>query len=245
MAATPESAQQVDYIGQELELFQLAENWKEYVASRLRPHLAGDVLEVGAGLGTNVPYYYRDDLTRYVSLEPDPRLSAEYLRRQRVGQIPQRCELITGTLLSLAPEQTFDSITYIDVLEHIEDDHAEFARAFQRLRPGGKLMVLCPAHNFLFSPFDKAIGHFRRYDKGMYRKLSDRRPLKLEYLDCVGMAASVANKLLLKQSYPNERQIKLWDRLFVRISRVADPLTLRAVGKSILGVWAKPKSDKR
>jgi SAM-dependent methyltransferase len=240
MATTPEPGQHVDYIGQELELFQLAENWKEYVASRLRPHLAGDVLEVGAGLGTNVPYYHRDDLTRYVSLEPDPRLCAEYLRRQRVGQIPQRCELITGTLQALSPEQTFDSITYIDVLEHIDDDRAEFAHAYQRLRPGGKLMVLCPAHNFLFSPFDKAIGHFRRYDKSMYRKLSDHRPLKLEYLDCVGMAASIANKLLLKQSYPNERQIKLWDRLFVRISRIADPIALRAVGKSILGIWAKP-----
>lgn len=239
MAATTEHGGQADYIGEELELFQLAENWKQYVASRLRPHFSGDVLEVGAGLGTNVPYYHRDDLTRYVSLEPDPRLCDEYRRRQAQRRIPARCELVTGTLDSLPAEDTFDSIIYIDVLEHIEDDRAEFRRAYERLRPGGKLAILCPAHNYLFSPFDAAIGHFRRYDKRMYRKLSDRHPLKLEYLDCVGMAASVANKLLLKQSYPNEKQIRLWDGLFVPISRVVDPLTLRVLGKSILGVWTR------
>ncbi len=100
-------------------------------------------------------------------------------------------------------------------------------------------MVLCPAHNFLYSRFDKAIGHFRRYNKRMYRELSNQPPLKLEYLDCVGVMASMMNKLLLMQSYPSEKQVKLWDRLFVRMSIVLDPLSFRMIGKSLLGVWEK------
>jgi len=239
MARTPDGAQQLDYIGEELSLFKLADNWKRYVASRLRPHIIGDLLEVGAGIGANVKYYYRPDLTRYVSLEPDGRLCDEFRRELAAGRIPSRCELIQGTLASLPANESFDSIMYIDVLEHIEDDRAEFRCAFDRLRPGGRLCILCPAHNYFYSPFDKAIGHFRRYNRQMYRELSDHKPLKLEYLDSVGMLASAANKLLLKQSYPSEKQILLWDRVFVPASRVADPLLLHMVGKSILGVWGK------
>jgi len=228
-----------EYVGKELELFELAHNWKRYCASRIRPYLTGDVLEVGAGFGANIGYLYDDAITRWVSLEPDARLCTDYRRRQSQGCIPAHCELVEATQDALPSAETFDTVIYIDVLEHIRDDQAEFDRCFKRLRPGGKLMILCPAHNFLFSPFDTAIGHFRRYNKAMYREMSGRVPLVIEYLDSVGMVASFANKLLLRQSYPNEKQVKLWDRLFVRMSRLVDPLTCRMLGKSILGVWQK------
>jgi SAM-dependent methyltransferase len=227
------------YVGNELQLFQAAHNWKRYLASRLRPYVVGDVLEVGAGLGTNIPYLYRDTVTRWCSLEPDPDLCAQYRSRKAEEQIPARCELVQGTLQDLPEEQTFNSILYVDVLEHIRDDKAEFEQAYQRLCAGGHLSVLCPAHSFLFSPFDKAIGHYRRYNKRMYADLSPHPPLVMEYLDCVGMIASVANRLLLRQPYPTEKQIRLWDGAFVPLSRIADPWTFRSLGKSILGVWQK------
>ena len=225
------------YIGNELELFELAHNWKRYVASRIRSFVQGDVLEVGAGLGANVPYYHRDDLHRYVSLEPDERLCAEYRLRQRDGRIPARCELVAGTLATLPASALFDAILYIDVIEHIENDRSEFLRAFDRLRPGGALIVLCPAHNALFSPFDASIGHFRRYNRRMFRALHDHAPARLEYLDSVGLAASLANRILLRQGYPTREQILLWDRVMVPLSRLFDAVTLRRVGKSILGIW--------
>lgn len=227
------------YIGEELELFQLAVNWKRYLVSRMSPFLKGDVLEVGAGLGANVPYFHGDSITRWLSLEPDPRLCVYYRQRQAEGKIPSTCELVQGTLETLPTGETFHAILYIDVLEHIEDDIAEFERAYHRLRPNGYLLILCPAHNYLYSPFDRALGHYRRYNKRMYSELANHPPYKLEYLDSVGMLASLANKLLLKQSYPDEKQILLWDRVFVRLSRVIDLMTFRLFGKSILGVWKK------
>ncbi len=239
MTPTSQSDKSFEYLGEELELFQWAENWKRYLASRMRPYLSGDVLEVGAGLGANVPYLYQPTFTRWVSLEPDPRLCEHYRERQSKGTIPAHCELREATLETLPAEERFDAILYIDVLEHIEQDKAEFERAYDRLNPNGHLLILCPAHNYVFSPFDRALGHFRRYNKRMYRELSTIRPYKLEYLDSIGMLASMANKLLLKQSYPNEKQIQLWDRVFVRLSRVIDPITFRLVGKSIFGIWRK------
>lgn len=85
----------------------------------------------------------------------------------------------------------------------------------------------------------RAIGHFRRYDKPMYRELSDHRPVRMEYLDSVGLFASIANKLILKQAYPNEKPIRLWDRVFLRCSKVCDPASFRLIGKSLLGIWKK------
>jgi hypothetical protein len=62
------------------------------------------------------------------------------------------------------------------VIEHIEDSTAELRRAVDLLAPGGHLLILVPAFNYLYSPFDKAIGHFRRYDKKILKAELPPRP---------------------------------------------------------------------
>jgi hypothetical protein len=115
------------------------------------------------------------------------------------------------------------------------------ARAAARLNPGGALIVLAPAHPFLFTPFDAAIGHFRRYTRASLRAVAPGtlRVEKLVYLDAAGMLASAANRWLLQSSMPTERQILTWDRLLVPVSRLIDPLFAGGVGKSVLGIWRK------
>ena len=63
--------------------------------------------------------------------------------------------------------------------------------------------------------------------------------MRLHYLDSIGMLASLGNRLILKSSMPTRRQIALWDRLMVPISRLADPLLGHRLGKSVLGVWQR------
>lgn len=115
------------------------------------------------------------------------------------------------------------------------------ARAAARLKRGGALIVLAPAHPFLFTPFDRAIGHFRRYKRVSLREAAPATLSveKLIYLDAAGMLASAANRLLLQSAMPTERQILTWDRLLVPVSRLIDPLFAGRVGKSVLGVWRK------
>jgi hypothetical protein len=146
-----------------------------------------------------------------------------------------------GTLAGISTPELFDTIVYLDVLEHIEDDRAELALAAAHLRPGGRVLVLAPAHQSLFSPFDRAVGHFRRYAR---KSLSAIGPAaltleRLEYLDSVGLLASFANRALLKQQVPTLAQIRTWDRLMVPLSLLLDPLLARRVGKSILAVWRR------
>jgi hypothetical protein len=136
----------------------------------------------------------------------------------------------------------FDSIIYVDVLEHIEADAAELTGAARHLRPGGYIVVLSPAHQWLFSEFDSSLGHFRRYSSDSLRAVAphELEVSTIEYLDSIGVLASGANRFLLRKGMPSSAQIKVWDRMIVPLSRVIDPLLGRRLGKSVLGAWKKP-----
>lgn len=225
------------YVGNELDIFSHARNWKNYWVSVLRPYVAGDVLEVGAGLGANTAQINNSDVRSIRCLEPDEALASQ-LRTAVRGQA--RISVSVGTISSVAG-QLFDAVLYIDVLEHIEDDKSELACAIRLIRPGGRLIVLAPAHQALYSPFDKAIGHYRRYDSESLRSCSPplSRLERMAYLDCVGLIASSANKLVLKQSLPMLRQILFWDRYLVPASKALDPLLGYRLGKSIMAIWVR------
>jgi SAM-dependent methyltransferase len=233
------------YIGTELELFSAALNWKSYLRRQVRPFLGRDVLEVGAGIGGTTRLLCDAGQTgRWVCLEPDREL-AEALEADRAsGKVPARCEVAVGTTDSAAARELapFDTLLYIDVLEHIADDSGEVRRAADLLGPGGHLVALSPAHQWLFTPFDRAIGHYRRYTR---RSLLALTPPGLtvrraRYLDSAGLLASLGNRMLLKQSMPTPRQIAVWDRGLVPVSRWLDPVFGFGLGKSVLAVWEKP-----
>jgi len=229
------------YSGTELELFAAAKNWKRYWSQQVRPFLRGDILEVGAGIGSNTPIVDADGAGRWTCLEPDPYLFTQLV--QTLAKIPPRrvYEPICGTLQALKDQQ-FDTIIYIDVLEHIKDDREELYQATLHLRSRGHLIVLSPAHQCLFTPFDAAIGHFRRYNRSTLRRVSPScvNLIRLRYLDSLGLIASTANLLLLRQSMPSIGQLGFWDRWMVPVSQVLDPCFRYNIGKSIIAVWAKP-----
>lgn len=227
------------YVGDELEIFALAKNWKSYVRSKIGLYLIGDVLEVGAGLGATAELFNDGSQARWVCLEPDPELAKQI--PQRMANRIQNTEILAGTLADLNAAERFDAILYMDVLEHIEDDKAEVAQASQFLKSGGALVILSPAFPWLYSPFDKAIGHFRRYTKATLRAAmpSGLRQESLRYLDSVGMLTSAANKALLHSATPSKNQIRFWDRVLIPLSRIVDPVVGFSFGRSVVGVWRK------
>jgi SAM-dependent methyltransferase len=60
-------------------------------------------------------------------------------------------------------EKSFDVVTAIDVIEHLQDDTRAIAELFQIVRPGGHLVVTVPAFMSLWGDHDELYGHFRRY----------------------------------------------------------------------------------
>ncbi len=229
------------YVGSELALFKKAKNWKAYWRDQIAAYVRGEVLEVGAGIGANTELLAGRGFSSWTCLEPDAALAGDI-------ELPDgRYRRAVGTIQDLPAHERFDSILYIDVLEHIEDDQAELILAADRLKPGGSLIVLSPAHPFLFTEFDRAIGHYRRYTRSSLRALKPPAlwERKMIYLDSAGMLASAGNRLLLKSAMPTEQQILAWDRLLVPASRVIDGFFARRVGKTVLGVWQLSDSETR
>jgi hypothetical protein len=229
------------YEGKELELFAQARNWKTYWSGKVRSHIGKSVLEVGAGLGANTPYLLGPEQESWLCLEPDAALLDQI--PARLAEEPQGKIVKTrlGLLRDLSADEIFDTILYIDVLEHIAKDFDEMRTALGHLSPKGKIIVLAPAHPRLYTDFDRELGHYRRYTR---RSLRDCTPpgatlIQMYALDSFGLMASIANKLLLHQSMPSPRQIAFWDWCLVPISQLTDPLIGFSIGKSLIAVWQK------
>jgi SAM-dependent methyltransferase len=201
----------------------------------------GRVLEVGAGIGANTRVLYSARVCEWTCLEPDPDLAGRIKGPRKRGDFPCCCRVVNGTIAALESAGPFDTIIYIDVLEHIADDRAELACAARLLSPQGCVIVLSPAHQFLFSPFDQAVGHYRRYSRATLRDLTPPDcVLQISImLDSVGFFASMANRFLLSAPLPSKRQIAVWDKLLVPVSRVLDRITGYRFGKSVVAVWRK------
>jgi Methyltransferase domain len=227
------------YIGTELELFAKAKNWKKYIKDYLVKYIKGNILEVGAGLGSNTNLLHNPQCHQWLCLEPDYQLFTALQIAISSQEIPN-CQAQNGTI-DLLEDQLFDSILYLDVLEHIQDDKKEVIQVVQRLNIGGYLIILCPAHQWLFSPFDIAVGHYRRYNKASLKAVmpDNIQIIKLVYLDSIGLLANLGNRLLLKQSKPSSNQIEIWDKFMVSLSRLVDPLISYRAGKSVLLIGKK------
>ena len=235
------SSEPFHYIGNELELFSEAKNWKQYVAALITPWIKGDVLEVGAGIGTNTGLFYSSSVRSWLLLEPDQKFCKILESRLSEKLLPSICTVLNGYTSNIKKQEQFDTIIYIDVLEHIADDKAEMQTASRLLKKGGRLIILSPAHNFLMSPFDMAIGHYRRYSKKTLHALADEAliPDKLIYADTIGFFTVLANKYFLKQKSPTIKQINFWDKWIIPVSRVIDPILFYSAGKSVIGIWTK------
>jgi SAM-dependent methyltransferase len=226
------------YVGSELEVFQHAHNWKRYFGDTLRAYITGDVVEVGAGFGGTTGAVMSGGERSWTCVEPDPELAARIAEQA----LPLRPEVVVGTLADVDAAPRFDCVLYLDVLEHIEDDRGELGLARDRLRPGGHVVVLAPAYNFLFSEFDEAIGHHRRYTRSALRALTPDGLIveRAFYLDALGVLLSLGNRLLLRSGSPTHEQIGTWDRFVVPLSRaIADRALRRRVGRSVVVVWKK------
>lgn len=96
------------------------------------------------------------------------------------------------------PDATFDIITALDVLEHLDDDYAALKELWRVMKPGGILIVSVPSYRFLWTYWDDILGHRRRYTTGMMRKVATRagfRTRKLTYSNMLTLAPAMVVRL--------------------------------------------------
>jgi ubiquinone/menaquinone biosynthesis C-methylase UbiE len=103
--------------------------------------LQGDVLEVGAGTGANLPHYPQS-VTRLVLAEPNPHMRRRLEARRGSGSASP-AEISDASLERLPmPDASFDAIVSTLVLCSVPDMDAALGEIFRVLRPGGRLLFL-------------------------------------------------------------------------------------------------------
>jgi len=79
-------------------------------------------------------------------------------------------------------DESLDVVVSCDVLEHVEEDATAMAEMARVLRPGGICVLTVPAHRYLWSEHDEALGHIRRYETRELVHLVEGAGLKIEKL---------------------------------------------------------------
>ena len=223
------------YPGAELDKFDKATIWRKYVFLLIKKFIKGSVLEVGAGIGSFTDNY-KHKVNSLVLSEIDPQ-NLEVIKKRFPEEKFSFTNKFTKDL-----NQKFDSIMYLNVLEHIEKDNDEIIKAFEKLKKNGFLIILVPAHNKLYSKFDKAVGHFRRYEMSFFKNLEieNSKKHKLIYLDAMGYFLYFLNKFFFKEEvYPSKLKIFIWDKIFTPMTIFLDKILMHKFGKNILYVIEK------
>jgi ubiquinone/menaquinone biosynthesis C-methylase UbiE len=120
-------------------------------------------LDAGCGGGRTLVELatYADEV---YGLELDPQ-AAEIARDRGLGPVE------IGRVEELPwPDDHFDLLTCLDVIEHTPDDVVALGELHRVCRPGGWLLVTVPAHQALWSAHDEANHHYRRYSRVMLRR---------------------------------------------------------------------------
>ena len=187
-------------------------------------------LEIGCGTGHNLPML--GEFGQVEALEVDP--IARGMAEKRLGRT-----VLSSPLPALegVPDDTYDMVAALDVVEHIPDDKAALEGISRVLKPGGKLLMTVPAHQWMWSAHDVVNHHQRRYSKRGFKRLVDQSPLQLEsigYLNSLlfplAMAQRLASKLTGKEDAnlapPAEPINQVLERVFALERRVIGRIPL-------------------
>ena len=226
----------INYDGWELKFFDKSKNFRNYQLELIKKYVKGYIAEVGPGNGMNTSSYikYPKKIDLY---EPTKKLYLELKKKFKKNN-----KVSNYNKKLLLQKEKYDSILYLDVLEHIKNDKEEILKAFKSIKKNGYLIINVPAFSHLYSKFDKDVGHHKRYEKEDMRiilKDLKYKKLDLRYYDSIGYILSLLSKLALsdyKQKF--EQKIKVWDSL-IAFSKIIDLLTFNLWGKSLLVVIKK------
>jgi len=217
----------------------LATRYNGWVLETVKPFVGRSVVEVGFGHGSVRARLDPD--VRYVGLDLDAGV-IEQARREDPSGVYAVADICQTDLRSLVPLPDADTVLCVNVIEHIAEDGIATTNLLDLLASGGYLVLFAPALPRLYNDLDRLAGHYRRYRK---RELAALIPpnrasvVRLHYFNPIGAVGWWLNGFAQHDSLDSTRvgrQVRLFDRYAVPLSRLLDNLTRRWMGQSVLCV---------
>jgi ubiquinone/menaquinone biosynthesis C-methylase UbiE len=180
---------------------------REWIMRARPPQATDTLLDCGAGTGRFAKEM--EAHCRVFALDDH----AEALRILRTRFRPEQILSLAGDQVPL-PDGSLEYVTALDVLEHVPDDAAVVNGFHRLLKPGGLAVVTVPASMALWSDWDVALHHFRRYDRGQLSALFRESDWEIVY-------ANYTNVLV----YPAVWLVRKWRALRPKTGAAANART--------------------
>jgi len=219
-----------------------------WMFSQFERWLGATVLDVGTGPGIHLPGLEG----RRVIAADLSQSCLDDVRRRFPGVETVRADIADPAFAGQMRGRGIDTITCLNVLEHIPDDRQALA-GFRRIlaETGGRLVLVVPAHQMLYGDMDRLADHQRRYARGGLERLLEASGFEIlhaRHFNPVGGLAWLANAKLLPVRDLSAPVVNSQIRLFALIlpaARAADWLACRALripfGQSLIAV-ARPRA---
>jgi cyclopropane fatty-acyl-phospholipid synthase-like methyltransferase len=224
-------AAMVDAGARTLEMLEGADRYNRWIFERIRPDFGRRVLEIGCGTGTITQFLVDRDLVVGVDVSPEyVREAAERFRTR--ANVVIRLHDITESIEELR-QYRFDSAVSANVFEHIPDDAKAMAAVYALLELEGTFNLLVPSHPYLMSPFDRSIGHYRRYTMSELRRKLESAGFRVDAIrrsNPIGAIGWAVNNCLLRRRRLGG--VAIYDRLVPALSWLDQRLEL-PVGLSL------------
>jgi len=220
-----------------------ASNYADWIIELMAPHVAGEIVEIGAGHGTMSGRLAR--LGHVTATEPAARAAA-ILEARFAGD--HRVDVRRGDAGTVMTGQCFDAAVMVNVLEHVPDDVGALNQIREGLRPGGTIAVFVPAHEFLYSSFDHRIGHHRRYRRSSLAQTiatAGFEIVEINYVNMPGILAWLLVARFLNRTPTQARLASVYDRFIVpvvrRVERAIAQRSHVPFGLSLLAIAKRPE----
>jgi SAM-dependent methyltransferase len=233
------------YPGKDLEALSFAPNYHRWILDMFRPFFGRHAVEVGAGSGNFSRLLATQGFTTLRAVEPSPemfeRLSGAGLQAASSG-----VSLHLATFGELAEDfkrqAVIDTIFYVNVLEHIDDDRSELRLVHDVLARCGRVLIFVPALPWLFGSHDRAVGHFRRYRKSELEEKVQGAGFRILFsrnFDMAGIIPWWVKYRLLQSTAMEPRAVEFYDKFVVPCARRIEGWVTPPIGKNVLLVAEK------
>ena len=238
----------IDPVGSHtLQIIAKAELFNNWIYSEFKSQLKGEILEVGSGIGNISQSVINEKLT--ITLSDYNTEYCEWLAK-KFSRIPNVKDVIQLDLLHSNFETTyvrlkekFDSIFLLNVIEHLRDDSKAMANCYFMMKPGGHLIVLAPAYQYLYCRLDKELGHYRRYSSRKLKTLLEREGFiikNVKHFNFLGIWGWLLSGKILRKRKLGRGEMNLFNHL-VPLAKILDKITFKKIGLSIIGTGIKRK----
>lgn len=234
------NTEEFQYFGRDLEAMSKADNYHQWILEGYKPYIGKFIADVGSGAGNFIPFLTSTNCEKIYSFEPSENM---FPLLQKVGESEPKV-ILQNTFFNLdssLEKSSLDTVVYTNVMEHIEDDVNELNVAHHFLKSSGYLLIAVPAMQLLMSPFDKLLGHFRRYEKKSLKKKIEEngfKVIKIHYFDFLGSFIWYVMFVLLKQQLSGG-QVGLYDKVVVPIMKRVEKLIPIPFGKNLMVIAQK------